>query len=131
MKGSDAQLFALCSHILSSKHGSIGAGFITVSLNLHTSGHTGNRLTAGQIGDVDKGVVEGGVDVSHTKDQLTWTDLGTESDIFFNFDLSCFLQIGWMDQMECESRLTGAILNQKRMTRVYHGKIMYYFFVNN
>ena len=40
---------------------------------------TGDGLLAGEIGDMDESVVERGVDVSDTKDELSLSNLGTES----------------------------------------------------
>lgn len=53
------------------------------------TGHTGDGLLAGQIGDVNEGVVERGVDVGNAKDELSLSNLGTESDDLFlgNLDL--------------------------------------------
>jgi len=42
--------------------------------------HTRDRFLPRQIGDVDKGVVEGGEDVSNAEHQLTLSDLGSEGD---------------------------------------------------
>lgn len=47
----------------------------------HTS-DTGDGFTTGQISNVDEGVVEGGEDVSNTKDELTLTDLGAQGHSF-------------------------------------------------
>lgn len=52
VEGSDAELLALGSHVLGRQHGSVGGGLVTVSLDLHTTGDTGNSLTTSQISDV-------------------------------------------------------------------------------
>lgn len=57
--------------VLSSQHGGVGGGLVTVGLDLHATGDTADGLTAGQIGDVDEGVVEGGEDTSNAEDELT------------------------------------------------------------
>ena len=52
VEGGDAELLALGSHVLGRQHGSVGGGLVAVSLDLHTTGDTGNGLTASQISDV-------------------------------------------------------------------------------
>lgn len=50
--------------------------------------HTRNCFLSRQIGDMDKGVVEGRKDVSNAEHQLTLSDLGPEGDgVLF---LGCF-----------------------------------------
>lgn len=44
---------------------------------------TGDGLLAGEISDMDEGVVEGGVDVGNTEDELALVDLGAERDGVF------------------------------------------------
>lgn len=66
----DAELLAAGGDVLGSQHGSVGGGLVTVSLDLHSTGDTGDGFTAGQIGDVDEGVVEGGEDTSNAEDEL-------------------------------------------------------------
>ena len=43
---------------------------------------TGDGLLARKIGDMDEGVVEGGVDVGNTENELAFADLGAERDGF-------------------------------------------------
>ena len=38
-------------------------------------------LPAGEVGDVDEGVVEGGEDVGDTEDELAVPDLGAQADL--------------------------------------------------
>ena len=47
------------------------------------TGDTRDGLLAGEIGDMDEGVVEGCVDVGDTEDKLALSDLGTERDGLF------------------------------------------------
>lgn len=54
----DADLLALAGDVLRGEHGGVWRGFVTVSLDLHATGDTGDGFLAGEIGDVDKGVVE-------------------------------------------------------------------------
>ena len=84
VKGGDTDLLALDGNILGSQHGGVRGGLITIGLDLHTSGDTGDGFTTGQIGDVNKGIVERGKDVGNTKDLLVTADLGTEGDVFLN-----------------------------------------------
>ena len=44
--------------VLGRQHGSVGGGLVTVGLDLHATGDTGDGFAARQIGDVDEGVVE-------------------------------------------------------------------------
>lgn len=60
----------LRTDVLGSQHGSVWGGLVTVSLDLHATGDTGDGFAAGQIGDVDEGVVEGGKDAGNAKDEL-------------------------------------------------------------
>lgn len=70
MQSVDAQLLATSSNILGSQHGGVGRGLVTVSLDLHTTGDTADGFTAGQIGNVNEGVVERGEDTGNAKDEL-------------------------------------------------------------
>ena len=56
--------------VLSRQHGSVGRGLVTVSLDLHATGDTGDGFAAGQIGDVDEGVVEGSEDTGNAENKL-------------------------------------------------------------
>lgn len=42
MQSVDAELLAAGSDVLSSQHGGVGGGLVTVSLDLHTTGDTGD-----------------------------------------------------------------------------------------
>jgi hypothetical protein len=68
VKGSDTQFFALSSHVLGGKHGSVRRGFVTISLYLHSSGNSDECFTAREIGNMDEGVVEGGKKVGDSED---------------------------------------------------------------
>lgn len=46
MKSGDAQLLASGSDVLSSQHGSVWGGLVTVGLDLHTTGNTGDGFAA-------------------------------------------------------------------------------------
>lgn len=79
----DAELLAAGGDVLGSQHGSVGGGLVTVSLDLHTTGDTGDGFTAGQIGDVDEGVVEGGEDTSNAEDELACCAIVSKSVVNF------------------------------------------------
>lgn len=46
LQGVDAKLLAADGDILSSQHGSVGGRLVTVGLDLHTTGNTGDGLAA-------------------------------------------------------------------------------------
>ena len=69
------------NNYLRSQHSGVGRRFISISFDLHTAGNSDHGFFSGQIGDVDEGIVEGGVDVSHTEDELTFLDLGSKRDL--------------------------------------------------
>ena len=75
------QYLDFLSDVLSGQHSGVGGGLVSVGLDLHAAGDTADGLTPGQVGDVHEGVVEGGVDVSHAEDQLTFLDLGSKRDL--------------------------------------------------
>lgn len=56
--------------VLGRQHGSVRRGLVTVSLDLHATGDTGDGFAAGQIGDVDEGVVEGSEDTGNAENKL-------------------------------------------------------------
>ena len=68
---------ALLRDVLRRKHGSVGRGLVAVGLHLHAASDARDGLTARQIRDVHKGVVEAGVDVRHAKDMLALANGGT------------------------------------------------------
>lgn len=70
MQSVDAELLAAGGDVLGSQHGGVGGGLVTVGLDLHSTGDTGDGFTAGQIGNVDEGVVEGGKDTGNAEDEL-------------------------------------------------------------
>ena len=61
----------LLGDVLGGQHSGVGRGLVSVGLHLHSSGDPTDGLTARQVGHVDEGVVEGGVDVSHTEHHLS------------------------------------------------------------
>ena len=103
---------------LCSQHSSVGRSLITISLHLHATSHPNilvvicrwlhsncthfdnfqvkgqcspaDGLPAGEVGDVNEGVVEGGKDVSNAEDKLTIPDLRSQAnlDLLLSFSLS-------------------------------------------
>ena len=72
------EIFSVRTDVLSSQHGGVGGGLVTVGLDLHATGDTRDGFAARQIGDVDEGVVERGEDAGNAEDELALTDLGTK-----------------------------------------------------
>jgi hypothetical protein len=66
----DTQLLAPRGNVLRSQHGSVWGGLVTIRLDLHASCDTAQRLTAGQIGNVDEGVVEAREDAGYAENEL-------------------------------------------------------------
>ena len=52
------------------EHSSIGGGFLSISLDLHSTGDSAVSFTAGEIGHMEESVVESGLDVADTEVQL-------------------------------------------------------------
>ena len=66
----DANSLELTANVDGGKHSGVGGGLFSVSLDLHTTGDTGVGFTAGEIGDVNEGVVEVSLQVANTEDVL-------------------------------------------------------------
>ena len=84
MDGVDANSLELAANVDGSQHSSVGGGLLSVSLDFHTTGDTGVGFTAGEISNVDEGVVLGGLNVANTElvgrgvssDSLGWSVVG-------------------------------------------------------
>lgn len=71
---SDANLLTLGGGVLGSQHGGVWRGLVSVGLDLHTTGDSGDGFLTGEIGNVNEGIVERGEDTSNTKDLgAVWT----------------------------------------------------------
>lgn len=81
MQSVDANLLGLLDGILGSQHGGVGGVLVSVSLDLHAAGDSGNGLSAGQIGDVDESIVEGCKDSGNAENELSLSSLGTEGNV--------------------------------------------------
>merc|ERR1719369_1061442 len=90
VQSGDAESLHLLGHVLSGQHSGVGGGLVTVSLHLHTTSHPADGLPAGQVGDVDEGVVEGSEDVRHSEDELAVPDLRAQAhlDLLLGLPLS-------------------------------------------
>ena len=92
MESGDSDFLALGSDVLSGQHGGVGRRLVSVSLDLHTTGNSGNGLLSRKIGNVDESVVEPSrqfkstkvdhnvrsKDVGNTKDVLALGDIRSE-----------------------------------------------------
>lgn len=74
VKGGDAQFLALFGNVLGGKHSSVRRGFISVGLDLHSSGDSHQSFSSRQISDVNECVIEGGKQVSNTEDFFSVLD---------------------------------------------------------
>ncbi len=77
VEGGEAQFLALFGNVLSGKHSSVGGGFISVGLDLHSSGDSDQRFSSRQVSDVNECVIEGGKQVSNTEDFFSVLDADT------------------------------------------------------
>jgi hypothetical protein len=68
----------LRTDVLGCQHGGVWGGLVTIGLDLHATGDTGDGFAARQIGDVDEGVIEGRKDAGNAEDELALADLGTK-----------------------------------------------------
>jgi len=50
----------------------IGRRFFSISFNFHTTCNSDNSFSSGQIGNVDKGIIEGGQNVGNGKDGFSF-----------------------------------------------------------
>jgi hypothetical protein len=71
VESGDTEFLAAGSNVLGCQHGGVGRALVTVGLDLHATGDTGDGFAARKIGDVDEGVVEGSEDTGDTEDKLT------------------------------------------------------------
>lgn len=101
VNGVDTNSLEFTADVDGSQHSSVGGGFFSVSLDLHTTGNAGVGFTAGEIGNVDEGVVLGRLDVADTEGvgvgAGTTTDLGGsvvgDSLLFLGFGILSFLSL--------------------------------------
>ncbi len=79
MDGVDSNLEEFLAYLLGGHHSGVGGGLLSVARDLHTSGDSAESLSAGNVGDVDEGVVPGGHDVGDSNDRFVFLgDFGSE-----------------------------------------------------
>ena len=75
VEGVDAEGLESGVHVGGGHHGGVRAAFFSVGLDFHASGDSGVGFSAGEVGDVDEGVVERGEDVAHCEEKLLALEL--------------------------------------------------------
>merc|ERR1719427_1496329 len=80
VEGVDAQNFASLRDILGGQHGGIRGSLVSVGFDLHASGDAADGLAPREVGHVDEGVVEGGVDVGDAEHVNALFHLGAQLD---------------------------------------------------
>lgn len=78
MEGGDSQFLTASGHVLGGKHGSVGGGFVAIGLYFHAAGDADEGFSAGEIGNVNEGVVKGGEEVGDCEDFLAFDGLGSK-----------------------------------------------------
>jgi hypothetical protein len=74
VESGDAQFLALFGNVLGGKHSGVRRGFVSVGLDLHSSGDSHQSLSSRQIGDVNECVIEGREQVRNTEDFFSVLD---------------------------------------------------------
>jgi hypothetical protein len=64
----DVELFESVDNVNGGLHGGVGGRLVTIGFNFHSACDSGESLSAGEIGDVDEGIVPGGQDVADGED---------------------------------------------------------------
>lgn len=59
--------------------------------------NTRDSFTTGKISNVNEGIVERSKDVSNTENELTFTNLGTESDLLNDLGGNLLVGLEWID----------------------------------
>jgi hypothetical protein len=75
----EALRWGIRTDVLGRQHGSVWRGLVTVGLDLHATGDTGDGFAAGQIGDVDEGVVERRENAGNAEDELALRTVSVRS----------------------------------------------------
>ena len=85
--GCDSELFKSVYNINSSHHSSVWWRLVSIGLDFHTTGDSGESLSSSQISNVDEGIVPSGKDVADGEN-VTWDVLWTKGLSWFDFLLS-------------------------------------------
>merc|ERR1719219_21758 len=80
VQSSNSELLASHGDVLRGLHSGVRAVLVTIGLDLHATTHSRDGFLAGQVGDVNEGIVVGSVQVADTEDVLAIGHLGSESD---------------------------------------------------
>merc|ERR1711976_1018367 len=81
VQNGDAKGLDLFGDVLGSQHSGVGRRFVTICFDFHSTGHTAQGFAARQVCDMDKGVVERGINVGYTKHFNTITYLRSQLDL--------------------------------------------------
>jgi hypothetical protein len=87
-------LMGVRTDVLGGQHGSVGRGLVTVGLDLHATGDTGDGFAARQIGDVDEGVVEGSEDTGNAENKLALLKRSIRVPTLSLADSTCLADLG-------------------------------------
>jgi hypothetical protein len=82
MKRRNAQFLTTGRHVLSGEHGGVGGGFVAIGLDFHPARDADEGFSAGEVGNVDEGVVEGGEEVGYGEDFFAFDGLWSEFGCF-------------------------------------------------
>lgn len=66
--GGDVELLEPVDDVDGGLHGGVGGGLVAICLDFHAAGDSREGLSAGEIGDVDEGIVPGCEDVADSED---------------------------------------------------------------
>ena len=100
VQGGDLELLAPLHDVQSGQHSGVGRGLLSVGLDLHAAGDSGEGLPAGDVGHVDEGVVPGGQDVADGEDVVVSDVLGTQGSGWHVLgDLGAFLSLGGLGSL--------------------------------
>merc|ERR1711976_661006 len=86
VESGDAELLASGSHVLSGLHSSVRRVLVSIGLDPHTTGNSGDGLLSREIGDMNEGILVRSVKVANTEDVLAISDLWAELDDLLLFD---------------------------------------------
>jgi hypothetical protein len=66
--GGNVELLESVDNVNCSLHSGVGGGLIAIRLDFHATSHSREGFSAGEIGDVDKGIVPCGEDMADGED---------------------------------------------------------------
>ena len=83
--GGDVELLESVDDVNGGLHGGVGGGLVAICLDFHAAGDSCEGFSAGEIGDVDEGVVPGCEDVADGED-ISAGILRAKGSILLGFD---------------------------------------------